>query len=103
MSDADDTAAEPPRTLREVDLPSRIRAAGGKSLKVAGVFFGWEPGRVIKSADEFSIDLLLRHGWTRQRLMDVADADEQIARITPENPSASGRAAQLRELAELFV
>ena len=32
------------------NLPGRIRAAGGASLKDAGEFFGWEPARVTKTA-----------------------------------------------------
>jgi hypothetical protein len=91
-----------PQTLKYVDLPRRIRAAGGASLKEAGEFFGWEPARVTKAAPDFTIGQLLARGWTKERLVDVAEAYEHIARITPKNPSASGRAAQLRELAMLF-
>ncbi len=94
--------ANVPQTLREVDLPGRIRAAGGSSLKDAGEFFGWEAGVVTKFAADFTPDELLAKGWTRGRLLDVADGYEHVARITPNNPSAAGRAAQLRELAELF-
>ena len=43
-----------PRTLKEVDLPGRIRAAGGTSLKEAGEFFGWEPAYVTKTAADFT-------------------------------------------------
>jgi hypothetical protein len=89
-----------PQTLKEVDLPGRIRAAGGASLKEAGEFFGWEPVRVTKSAADFTRDQLLARGWTKERLLDVAWGYEHIARITPNNPSATGRAAQLRELAK---
>lgn len=91
-----------PQSLQEVDLPGRIRAAGGANLKDAGEFFGWEPGKVTKSASEFTKDELLAKGWTQERLLDVADGYEQIARLTPNNPSAAGRAKQLRELAESF-
>jgi hypothetical protein len=91
-----------PRTLKDVDLPGRIRAAGGTSLKEAGEFFGWEPGRVTKTLADFTKDQLLAKGWTKQRLVDVAECYEHITRITPNNPSAAGRARQLRELAKLF-
>jgi hypothetical protein len=88
-----------PQTLREVDLPGRIRAAGGASLKEAGEFFGWEPGRITKAPADFTKDQLLAKGWTKERLLNVAEGYEHIARLTPNNPSAAGRAAQLREIA----
>ena len=91
-----------PQTLREVDLPGLIRAAGGASLKEAGEFFGWEPGKTIKTAADFTTAQLLAKGWTKERLLDVAAGYEDIARITPNNPSARGRAAQLREIAKLL-
>ena len=90
-----------PQTLQDVDLPRRIRAAGGTNLREAGTFFGWEPGRVTKTAADFTKDELLAKGWTKERLLDVAEGYEHIARITPSNPSAAGRAAQLREIAKL--
>lgn len=91
-----------PQTIREVNLPGRIRAAGGANLKEVGEFFGWEPARVTKNVADFTKDQLLAKGWTKDRLLDVADGYEHIARITPLNPSAAGRAAQLRELAKLL-
>lgn len=91
-----------PQTLKEVDLPGRIRAAGGSSLKEAGEFFGWEPAKITKTAADFTKDQLLAHGWTKERLLDVAEGYEHIARITPNNPSAAGRTAQLREIAKLL-
>jgi hypothetical protein len=91
-----------PQTLKDVDLPGRIRAAGGASLKEAGEFFDWEPAKVTKTAADFTKAQLLAGGWTKQRLLDVAEGYEHIARITPNNPSAAGRAAQLREIAKLL-
>ena len=91
-----------PLTLKEVDLSGRIRAAGGASLKDAGEFFGWEPMWVSKTVADFTRDELFNHGWTKQRLINVAEGYEHIVRITPNNPSAAGRAAQLRQLAELL-
>jgi len=89
-------------TFKEVDLPGRIRQAGGATLKEAGEFFGWKPRSVTKSAADFTKDQLLAKGWTKERLLNVAEGYEHIARITPRNPSAVGRAAQLREIAKLF-
>lgn len=89
-------------TLRQVDLPGRIRQASGATLKDAGEFFGWKPRSVTKSAADFTKYQLLAKGWTKQRLLHVAEGYEDIARITPNNPSAAGRAAQLREIAKLF-
>jgi hypothetical protein len=57
---------------------------------------------VSKSAADFTKDELLVKGWTRDRLLDVADGYDHIARITPNNPSAAPRAAQLREIAKLL-
>ncbi|HXD85418.1 MAG TPA: hypothetical protein VN641_02920 [Urbifossiella sp.] len=90
-----------PRTLAEVRLLQRIRAAGGMNLREAGEFFGWEPGIVTKGISDFTKEQLTQHGWTKEILLDVAEAYEDIARITPNNPSAAGRSAQLRSLAEL--
>jgi hypothetical protein len=102
VSTSSGTPQKVPQTIREVDLPRRIRAAGGASLKEAGEFFGWEPGRVTKAASDFTKDELLAKGWTKERLLDVAEGYEHIARITPNNPSAAGRAEQLREIAKLL-
>ena len=38
----------------------------------------------------------------KKQLLEVAEGYEHIARITPSNPSAAGRAAQLREIAKLL-
>ena len=100
-----DSSAPPqrvPQTLKEVELPGRIRAAHGASLRDAGEFFGREPARVTKTAADFTKDQLLAKGWTKERLRDVAEGYEHIARITPHNPSAAVRAAQLRAIAKLF-
>jgi hypothetical protein len=78
-----------PQTLKEVNLPGRIRAAGGASLKEAGEFFGWDPARITKKAADFTKDQLLVRGWSKERLLHVADGYEHIARITPLNPSAA--------------
>lgn len=91
-----------PQTLQEVDLPGRIRAAGGQNLREAGEFFGWDPGKTTKTAADFTIAELLAKGWTKEHILNVAEGYEHIARITPQNPSAAGRAFQLREIARLF-
>lgn len=102
MHNANGDSQKTPQTLKEVDLPGRIRAAGGSNLKEAGEFFGWEPGHVTKTAADFAKDELVARGWTKERLLDVAEGYEHIARITPNNPSAAGRAEQLREIAKLL-
>jgi hypothetical protein len=102
MPNLSGTSQPVPQTLKEVDLPRRIRAAGGASLKEAGEFFGWAPARVTKTAADFTKEELLAKGWTKERLLDVAEGYEHIARITPYNPSAAARAKQLREIAKLL-
>ncbi|HEX5442288.1 MAG TPA: hypothetical protein VFW87_00605 [Pirellulales bacterium] len=89
-------------TLGEVGLPGRIRKAGGSSLKEAGEFFGWKARSVTKSTGDFTKKQLLVKGWTKERLLDVAEGYELVAAITPNNLSAAGRAEQLRDLAALF-
>jgi hypothetical protein len=96
------TPQQVPQTLKEVDLPRHIRPAGGANLKESGEFFGWDPGRVTKTAADFTKDPLLAKGWTRERLLHVAEGYEHIARIAPNNPSAVERAGQLREIAKLL-
>jgi hypothetical protein len=91
-----------PQTLHEVDLRGRIKAATGGSLAEAGEFFGWQRRIITKSIADFTKDKLLQRGWTKVRLLDIADGYDQIARITPNNPSARQRARQLRELAQLL-
>ena len=59
-------------------------------MKEAGEFFGWKPRSVTKTAADFTKDQLLAKGWTKGRLLDVAEGYEHIARITPQNPSAGG-------------
>jgi hypothetical protein len=54
---------------------------------------------VTQAAPDFTAGQLLARRWTRRRLLDFAEGHEQVARITPGNPSAVGRAAQLREIA----
>ncbi|HET6883976.1 MAG TPA: hypothetical protein VFI31_27735 [Pirellulales bacterium] len=99
---ASDSPERIPQTIREVNLPGRIRAAAGASLKEAGELFGWDPAKVTKTVAEFTKDELLARGWTKERLLSVAEGYEHISRITPSNRSAPGRAVQLRELAKLF-
>jgi hypothetical protein len=91
-----------PQTLQEVDLRGRIKDGTGKSPAQAGEFFGWEPTYVTKSAADFTKDELLSQGWTKDKLLDLAEAYQHIARITPTNPSAAGRARQLREIAKIL-
>lgn len=91
-----------PRTLQDVNLKGRILAATGAVPKDVADFFGWKPSYVTKSASDFDKMELLAKGWTKDRLLDVAQAYEEITRLTPSNPSALGRAQQLRAIARLI-
>ncbi len=92
-----------PKTIKEVNLPGRIeKATGSPHLKETGDFFGWKPRHITKDIGDFTKEELLARGWTKESLLDVADAYNEIERITPNNPSAAGRAKQLRELAARF-
>ena len=90
-----------PTTISEVNLKGLIQGFE-KSLADEGKFFGWGGGKITKAITDFTKDGLLKSGWTKERLQQVAQAYEHIARITPANPSAAGRAAQLRELLAKF-
>ena len=91
-----------PQTLHEAALAARIQAAGGDKPKLVADFFGWKPSYVTKVASDFDKMELLAKGWTKERLLDLAQAYEDVARITLSNPSALGRAKQLREIAKIF-
>src|SRR5262249_44918929 len=69
-----------PQTVHEVDLPRRIRAASGSGLKEVGEFFGWKTGYVTKGPADFTKESLLAKGWTKERLLDVAEGYEHIQR-----------------------
>ena len=60
------------------------------------------PSNTEKSRETLPDSLLLARGWTKERLLEVAEKYEWINKLTPGhgNPSAAGRAAQLRELVE---
>jgi hypothetical protein len=74
----------------------------GQLIKDVGKFFGWGPSTITKSIGDFSKDALLKAGWTRERLLNVAKGYEEVIKITPKNPSAAGRAEQLKDLSKLF-
>jgi hypothetical protein len=90
-----------PKTLSEVNLKGTIQGYG-KTLADEGKFFGWKSSSVSKAADDFTKEQLLGRGWTKERLLEVAEKYEWINKLTPGhgNPSAAGRAAQLREILE---
>jgi hypothetical protein len=90
-----------PQTIGEVGLKKLIEGSG-MNLSQAGKFFGWGGRAVTKGIANFTKEQLLANGWTKARLLAGAKAYEHVARITPQNPSAAGRAKQLRELATLF-
>jgi hypothetical protein len=92
-----------PKTIKDVDLPGRIeKATGSRNLKETGDFFGWRPRHITKDVGEFTKEELLAKGWSKESLLDIAQAYDDIKGITPDNPSAEGRAKQLRELAAKF-
>jgi hypothetical protein len=90
-----------PKTLRDVNLKGTMQGYG-KTLAEEGKFFGWHPSSVSKSTSDFTKEQLLGRGWTKERLLEVAEKYEWINKLTPGhgNPSAAGRAAQLREILE---
>jgi hypothetical protein len=87
-------------TLKEIGLKERIARANGATPADAGKFFGWEPTRITKDPADFTQQELLERGWTKNVLDDVAEGYELITAITPTNPSAAGRAKQLRDIAQ---
>src|SRR4051794_24653816 len=54
-----------PQTLKEVNLPGRIRASGATNLQDVGRFFVWEPIRCMKGVGDFTKQQPLGHGSTR--------------------------------------
>lgn len=90
-----------PKSLGEVNLKGTFQGYGMK-LADEGKFFGWNPSSVSKSASDFTKEQLLARGWTKERLLEVAEKYEWINKLTAghRNPSAAGRAAQLREIVE---
>ena len=94
-------SAAAPKSLGQVNLKGTIQGYG-MTLAEEGKFFGWNPSSVSKSASDFTKEQLLARGWTKERLLEVAEKYEWINKLTPGhgNPSAAGRAAQLRELVE---
>lgn len=86
--------------LGNIKLKERIGRANGATPAEARKFFGWERRRVTKSALDFTRKQLAARGWTRDVIEDVAAAYEEIDRLTGGhgNPSAAGRASQLREI-----
>ncbi len=99
--DAAGATSSIPKTLGEVNLKGTLQGFG-KNLADEGKFFGWKPGYTSKAASDFSKEMLLQNGWTKERLSAIAEAYEHIARITPNNPSAAGRATQLRGIIDTF-
>jgi RHS repeat-associated protein len=84
--------------VSDVGLVGRIGAAG-MTTSQAGDFFGWENGYLTKTAADFTRNQLLANGWTQARILDIASAYAQIARMAPDNPSAAIRAEQMRAIA----
>jgi RHS repeat-associated protein len=83
-------------------LKKIIEEASGMSTAQAGKYFGWLPEKVTKVASEFTKSDLVAKGFTRDVLIKMAQAYEQIASVVSNkgntNPSAPGRAEQLYEI-----
>jgi hypothetical protein len=90
-----------PKTIGEINLKGTMKGYG-MTLADEGKFFGWKPSSVSKSATDFTKEQLLGRGWTKERLLEIAEKYEWLHKLTPGsgNPSAAGRAAQLREILE---
>jgi hypothetical protein len=86
--------------VQEVGLTARI-AESGMTPAQAGKFFGWGNREITKPLSSFTRQSLQGAGWNKEKLLNVAKGYERLAKETG-NPSAPGRAEQLRELAKLF-
>ena len=86
--------------VNEVSLVARI-ARSGMVPRQAKEFFGWGSQEITKPLSSFSRESLEAAGWTKDKLLDVAQGYSNLAGGTP-NPSASLRAAQLESLAKFF-
>ena len=86
--------------VNEVSLVARI-ARSGMTPRQAKELFGWGSQEITKPLSSFSRESLEAAGWTKDKLLDVAQGYRELAGATP-NPSAPLRAAQLESLAKLF-
>lgn len=89
------------RNVRISRTPSRDEASVANGDRFRRRHPGdWGPSDGSKSAVDSTREQLLARGWTKERLLEVARKYEWIEILTPGggNPSAAGRAAQLREI-----
>jgi len=86
--------------VKDVGLAGRI-GQSGMTTRQAGEFFGWGSKEITKPLSSFSRESLGTAGWTREKLLDVAQGYRKLAEVTP-NKSAPLRAEQLENLANLF-
>lgn len=86
--------------VKQINLKGRITESGMKMTE-AGKFFGWGSREITKNPDQFTKASLEAAGWTRERLLNVADGYRKLHQVTP-NKSAPLRAGQLEKLAEKF-
>jgi hypothetical protein len=86
--------------VKDVNLVGRI-GRSGMTTRQAGEFFGWGSKEITKHLSTFSREGLEAAGWTKDKLLDVAQGYRKLAKATP-NRSAPLRAEQLEGLAKLF-
>jgi RHS repeat-associated protein len=87
--------------VRFVRLERIFQRFGFNDIKAVGRFFGWGSRTIDKPLSSFSRQSLEAAGWSKDKLLEVARAYRVIARNST-NPSATGRAEQLENLAKLF-
>ena len=89
------------QVIKELDLPARIQKSGMTNQE-AGKFFGWEKAHNSKNSSNFTKQILIENGWTKEIIESVAESYAKIAEVAPRNPSAKLRAEQLKSLLQLF-
>lgn len=81
--------------VNEVSLVARI-ARSGMTPRQAKELFGWGSQQIAKPISSFCRESLKAAGWTKDKLLDVAQGYREPARVTP-NPSAPLRASTVRK------
>jgi hypothetical protein len=85
--------------VKDVNLVGRI-GQSGMTTRQAGEFFGWGSKEITKPLSSFSREGLEGAGWTKYKLLYVAQGYRKLAKVTP-NKSDPLRAEQLENLSKL--